>query len=78
MGSCSGVLGLFFNDVIGCGDDDLYSLTDATGRLFDVKPKMFPAFEFAGTSIETPDYRCLANQSSYAMALGDLSLRSHI
>lgn len=71
---CSRALRLLVDDIIGCGNNEFFTLTDTTCRQFDVRPEVLPKFEFAGVSVEKIDYGYLANQVSYSMTLGELSL----
>lgn len=64
------------DDTIGCGNKESYTLTDATGRRFEVKPKSFPKFELAGVSVKKTGDAYLANQATYGMTLRHLSLEA--
>lgn len=72
-GSCSRVLGLSVGDTIGCGDEEFYTLTNASERCFEFKPKSFLKYEFAGVCVEKTEDGYLANQTSYAMTIRQLS-----
>lgn len=71
-GKCAEALGSVVNDKIGCGDCEFLKLFSETKRKFDMKPKVFLEFEFAGKTIERMDHRYIAQQSKYAATLTKL------